>query len=117
MGPHHEGGGGEGECVIEIVLQPANSPDTNKCDLGFFASMDSFSAPVRGFQLDDIVKHIVDTFEDYPAESLAKLDQTWHLVLHRIAECTGDSTYALPHSKEYGLSKDVAAVYDEWEAK
>ena len=29
---------GEGECVIEIVLQPANSPDTNKCDLGFFAS-------------------------------------------------------------------------------
>ena len=43
-----------GECIIEIVMKPANSPDCNKCDLGFFASIDSELPLMRSFKLDEL---------------------------------------------------------------
>ena len=106
-----------GQPAIELVVQPANSPDTNKCDLGFFSSLDACLPRVRAYKPDLIVAKVHEAFSEYDPAKLQKLEQTWQLILRRISEHDGDNDYVLPHSKDYGLSRVMPADFDLYDAK
>ena len=99
----------DGEPVIELVVQPANSPCTNKCDLGFFASLDTLLPAMRGYKPDKIVSEVEQGFSDYPPAAITKLDQTWDLVLVTVyTACTAYrySAYTAYLSIFYLIAKD-----------
>ena len=51
----------------------ANSPCTNKNDLGFYNSIDSRLPKLRNFNLDELYKQVEDEFWAYPSEKLDAL--------------------------------------------
>ena len=72
-----------GEPVIEIVQQPAQSPDFNICDLAFFRALSVavrkrrrtvMSGPKR-FDIPTLVEDVMQAFEEYPHEQLEKMWQ------------------------------------------
>lgn len=71
-----------GEPLIEVVQQPAQSPDFNICDLAFFRALSvavrkrrrsTMRGPKR-FDIDQLVKDVMEAFENYPPE---QLEQMW----------------------------------------
>ena len=72
-----------GEPLIEIVRQPAQSPDFNICDLAFFRALSvavrkrrrSIMRGPRRFDIDTLVKDVMEAFEEYPPEQLEKMWQ------------------------------------------
>ena len=52
--PARKGGGP----TIKLLDQPAQSPDTNVCDLGLFKSVNSLIPKFRPFQLDEFVRMV-----------------------------------------------------------
>ena len=84
---------------MEIVLtpQPAQSPDLNLNDLGFFSSFDKHLGSYRPFDLLQLWKKIETAFQTYPPEKLDQLVETKKAVIKKIIEVKGDNSYRLPH--------------------
>lgn len=61
---------------IQIITQPAQSPDLNILDLGFFNSLKSRVAKlkVNASSLDDLMSRVYKAFEEYDSETL---DSIW----------------------------------------
>ena len=98
---------------IELIFQPACSPDTNLCDLGFFASLDCWLPKVRSYNLDALAKMVKQHFAEYDSRKLQKLCSTKDIFCRRIAEHHGDNDFVLPHHRDYGLSSEVSDEF-EW---
>lgn len=70
-----------GEPLIEVVQQPAQSPDFNICDLAFFRALSVavrkrrrtvMSGPKR-FDIPTLVEDVMEAFKEYPPEQLDKM--------------------------------------------
>ncbi len=70
-----------GEPLVEIVQQPAQSPDFNICDLAFFRALavavrkrrrTTMRGPKR-FDIDQLVEDVMQAFAEYPPEQLEKM--------------------------------------------
>ena len=92
--------GQRGAIDIEIIDQPAQSPDCNANDLGFYASIDSEMPRYRCFDLDGLFKQVERAYKEYPAEKLTKLFETKMLIMEEIIKVKGDNDYQLPHKKQ-----------------
>lgn len=84
---------------IRLVSQPAQSPCTNVCDLGFFNSIDSRLPKLRSFKLPEFISQIENAFGAYPLDKLDKLFDTKSLVVACIQEAEGENTFKLPHNR------------------
>ena len=67
--------------IIRLKPQPAESPDLNSCDLGFFSSLDKETGPSRSFDIQKLQLQIEEAFYRYPEEKLEKLFRTKELVI------------------------------------
>ena len=71
---------------VEVITQPANSPDTNLLDLGFFHAVQSANDEVAGGE-GEMIQHIQQTFcslsEAESQSSMAYLDILHHQTLGR----------------------------------
>ena len=56
--------------IIEMVVQPRNSPDLNANDLAYFASMAARVNKCHVRDVDGIVKAVAEQARDYPPETL-----------------------------------------------
>lgn len=72
-----------GEPLIELVQQPAQSPDFNICDLAFFRALavavrkrrrSTMRGPKR-FDIPTLVEDVETAFKEYPPEQLEKMWQ------------------------------------------
>jgi hypothetical protein len=90
---------------IEIIQQPACSPDTNLNDLGFYSSFDSKMPGTRGFKLDDIAATVIAAFWKYDTDLLERLCVCKTMICHEIIKCGGDNDYDMPH-------RDTFVPYD-----
>jgi hypothetical protein len=98
-----------GEPIIEIVQQPAQSPDFNICDLAFFRALsvavrkrrrEMMRGP-RRFDIDQLVEDVMQAFEDYPPEQLEKMWQHKSYVMKAVLTTTpkaGGNNYP-PHDQ------------------
>ena len=70
--PARKGGGPS----IKLVDQPAQSPDTNVCDLGLFRGVDSLIPKFRPFHLDEFARMISKAHLQYPGDKVELLYET-----------------------------------------
>ncbi|GMF13259.1 unnamed protein product [Phytophthora lilii] len=92
----------EGGWDMKIRPQPANSPDYNANDLGFFASLQSLQYKKRAKTVEDLVNNVEDAFNELHFSTLDKVFLTLQSVLQASMYVNGCNKYKLPH-----LSKDT----------
>lgn len=88
---------GEGGWNIQLEKQPANSPDLNILDLGFFCSIQALQHEQAPASTDELIACTQKAFEELSA---SKLNDTF-LSLQHVMECIiadfGGNNYKLPH--------------------
>ncbi|CAM9436440.1 unnamed protein product, partial [Pylaiella littoralis] len=85
---------------IRLINQPANSPDTNILDLGFFNSIQSLQDRTTPRTVDDLVKAVKEAWQQ---NSGVKLNRVWlslQACLQEIMLAGGDNDYKLPHVRK-----------------
>jgi hypothetical protein len=85
---------------IKLSPQPAQSPDLNLNDLGFYSSLDTFIGNNRSFNLLKLWDQISNAFLNYDSTKLTKLVETKRNVVAKVLEHCGDNDYKLPHGKK-----------------
>ena len=91
---------------LTLLTQPANSPDLNHNDLGFFHAIEK--AYQRKFPLkspDEIIKCVTDAFWEYPMNKMNRLWLTRMQCMNEILECHGGNDYKLPHMGKEKLER------------
>jgi hypothetical protein len=85
---------------IQVVTQPAQSPDLNVNDLGFFRSMktrvEALKAP--GATLDTMMDGVEQAWEEYDVPTLEIIWAHQLECYRRILEQEGGNFYEAPHS-------------------
>ncbi len=89
---------------IEVVCQPAQSPDLNVNDLSFYRGL---AAKVKREQrhkklgdVEGLVKSVKKAWRKYPAKTLTKAFQTKTKVLDLIIANDGGNNFKIPHAKK-----------------
>jgi hypothetical protein len=85
---------------IKLCPQPAQSPDLNLNDLGFYSSLDKSIGNERSFNLLKLWDQISNAFQSYDSSKLSKLVETKRNVIQKVFEHNGDNDYKLPHGKK-----------------
>ena len=85
--------------VIRYEAQPANSPEMNVNDLGFFCSLakTAQAGGWRGRNMPDLIDRVQEEFEEYHADKLDRLFQMKTAVLKLIIENKGTNNFDIPH--------------------
>ena len=82
---------------VLLYSQPANSPDTNINDLGFFRALQSLYERRAPKDVNELIEYVQETYNDY---SYAKINKIWlslMAVYNKILEHHGDNNFQLPH--------------------
>ena len=115
-----------------LTQQPANSPDCNILDLGFFRSIQSLMHKKMPKTVEDLSGAVYDSFNELHPKTLSNVWMTLQFVSNEILKHKGNNDYQLPHNKkkiledEGRLPEQVKApiwavnecmqLYDEWKA-
>lgn len=88
---------------IKIVCQPANSPDTNVNDLGFFRAIQSLQDDKPAKNVDDLLKNVVASFDELSPHTLDNVFLTLQSCLTEILRVKGGNNYKIPHLNKQRL--------------
>jgi hypothetical protein len=94
------------EDKIELLTQPANSPDTNVNDLAFFNSLQSDYydyAPTNSFELIEFVKK---AHAEFPISKLKRIWLTYQSCLNEIINNNGGTFYKIPHMGKAKMERE-----------
>ena len=93
---------------FEVKKQPANSPDTNILDLGFFRSLQTLQwslPPARN--IDELVTQVRTAWAAYDPHTLNKIFLSFQMVMNVLLEDgDGNNNYLLPHVGKDRLSRE-----------
>lgn len=88
--------------AVEVVTQPAQSPDLNVLDMGFFNSLQCLADETDPDSLSDLLSNVEDIFwEEYPAETLMQVFNTQYDVYNAILAKEGGNDYDLNEYRGY----------------
>jgi hypothetical protein len=90
---------------IRLLSQPANSPDLNVLDLGFFSSIQSLTDKCKPRTVQDLIKYVRKEFEDYDSHVLEKVFITLQSCMIEIMKCDGGNGYKIPHMNKDRLQR------------
>jgi len=96
---------GGNEDAVKLYTQPAQSPDLNINDLGFFHSLQSIyyqKSPKNSIELIEIVE---EAFKTYPYTKLNRIWVTLQSCMNEIIDSRGDNQYKIPHMNKEGLER------------
>jgi hypothetical protein len=82
---------------IRLINQPANSPDLNVLDLGFFSSLQSLTYDRISRNLDDLIANVENEFANYDADTLNRVFLTLQGCLIEVMKDGGGNRYKIPH--------------------
>eukprot|EP00903_Cladosiphon_okamuranus_P010114 g9578.t1 len=88
---------------IRLINQPANSPDTNILDLGFFNSIQSLQDRTTPRSVDDLVKAVKDAWNADPPVVLNRVWLSLQGCLEQVLLAGGENDYTLPHMSKSRL--------------
>ncbi len=84
---------------IRFETQPAQSPDLNKNDLCFFASLQKRAEEIKtGKSNIDIINSVVKAYNDYPVDVLQRVDAAAYVAMREILKNGGGNQYDMPHT-------------------
>ena len=84
--------------LVELVTQPAQSPDLNINDLGFFASLKSRVWGMNASTVDELVQTIFDQYEEYDGDTLERVWQSLFKVYNQTLRKLGDNDFSVEHT-------------------
>ncbi|XP_042008976.1 uncharacterized protein LOC121757510 [Salvia splendens] len=90
---------------FHIICQPANSPDCNVLDLGFFRAIQSIQDDKLARGVDDLLSNVQSSFEELSAQTLNKVFLTLQACLTKILKVEGGNGYKTPHINKDRLSR------------
>ena len=82
---------------VSIYTQPANSPDLNINDLGFFHAIQALYSETAPDDEFDLIKAVEEAYDNYPPEKINYIWLSLMGVCNEIIKCKGDNSYKLPH--------------------
>lgn len=95
------------EMGLNIVIdrQPANSPDFNILDLGFFAAIQSLQHRKRPKTIDHLIQCVQEAFEEQPYENLNAVFLSLHQAMESAMSVDGCNRYKLQHMGKKKLQR------------
>lgn len=87
---------------IIIITQPAQSPDLNINDLGFFNSLQSLADKTDADSLSDLLDAVEECYWEYDPETLERVWQAQFNTYNCILKARGGNNFKQPHT---GVSK------------
>ena len=90
--------GNEGHWSINLIMQPAQSPDLNINDLGFFRSLKTRVLETKFDTVEKMMEVVYDEYERYDAETLERVWQCLFAVYNKVLEELGGNGYKLEHT-------------------
>ena len=89
---------------IGFALQPANSPDLNTLDLGFFRVIQSLQYQKPAKNLDEMIEIVHEAYADLPLDVCKNLWTTAQLVMNQVLLCNGGNDYKLSHIEKLKIA-------------
>jgi hypothetical protein len=83
---------------IKVVTQPAQSPDLNTLDLGFFNSLAHLAYDTDPESLTELLDAVEACYWDYDPDTLERVWQAQFNVYNCILEARGGNNFRLPHT-------------------
>ena len=93
------------ENIVLLYTQPANSPDLNINDLGFFRALQSSYLQYSPTNARELIEAVERTYREYPMD---KINRIWLSLIgctNCIIDCHGDNTYSIPHMNKVKLEQ------------
>ncbi|CAM9787782.1 unnamed protein product, partial [Sphacelaria rigidula] len=84
--------------MVELVTQPAQSPDLNVNNFGFFASLKSRVWGMNASSIDELVETIFKQYEEYDGDTLERVWQSLLRVYNQTLREIGDNDFSVEHS-------------------
>lgn len=96
----HEAGQHNPIAPIKWETQSAQSPDVNKNDHCFFASLQAKADKLKlaSKSKEVLMDAVTQAYAEYPAEALVRVDALQFEIYRCILKCDGSNQYDLPHS-------------------
>lgn len=88
---------------MKLVQQPANSPDCNTLDLGFFCAIQSLQQRKKCKTAEELILAVKNSFSELEAMTLNKVFLSLQCVLTEILKLKGGNNYKFPHMKKNSL--------------
>ncbi|XP_058726901.1 uncharacterized protein LOC131598302 [Vicia villosa] len=85
---------------IRIMCQPANSPDLNILDLGYFNAIQSLQYKESLNSIDELVKVVEKSFETFSTVKSNHIFLTLQSCMIEIMKIRGSQKYKIPHFKK-----------------
>ncbi|XP_056690136.1 uncharacterized protein [Spinacia oleracea] len=92
--------------TLILTQQPANSPDCNILDLGFFRSIQSLMHKKMPKTVEDLSGVVTDSFKELHPKTLSNVWMSLQYVGNEILKHKGDNNYQLPHNKKKVLEDE-----------
>ncbi|XP_042027075.1 uncharacterized protein LOC121774233 [Salvia splendens] len=92
---------------FHLISQPANSPDTNVLDLGFFRAIQSLQDDKLATNIDELLANVCSSFEELTPQTLNMVFLTLQSCLSKILEVHGGNNYKISHLNKDRLSMTV----------
>ena len=84
--------------MVELVTQPAQSPDLNVNDLGFFASLEWRVWGMNASSINEFVETIFQQYEEYDSATLERVWQSLFKVYNQTLRQMGDNDFSVKHT-------------------
>ncbi|XP_042027326.1 uncharacterized protein LOC121774533 [Salvia splendens] len=92
---------------FHLISQPANSPDTNVLDLGFFRAIQSLQDDKVATNIDELLGNVWSSFEELTPQTLNNVFLTLQSCLSKILEVHGGNNCKIPHLNKERLRRTV----------
>jgi hypothetical protein len=107
---------------IYLYTQPANSPDTNLNDLGFFAALQAQYRKEAPRNAGEIIAMVEQAYDDFPSYKINRIWLSYMQCLNEIIVSNGENDYKLGHMGKAQLEREsklprtleVHPAADEW---
>ncbi|XP_047949312.1 uncharacterized protein LOC125195166 [Salvia hispanica] len=92
---------------FHLISQPANSPDTNVLDLGYFRAIQSLQDDKIATNVDDLMRNMFTSFEELSPQTLNRVFITLQSCFTTILQVHGNNSYKIPHLNKDRLHRTV----------
>ncbi|XP_065862399.1 uncharacterized protein [Euphorbia lathyris] len=96
----------QGGFNIRLMCQPANSPDMNVLDLGFFSAIQALQYKESPTTVDELVHDVVKSYEDFPSWKSNRIFLTLQQCMIETMKIQGSNKYRIPHMKKAVLERE-----------
>jgi hypothetical protein len=94
------------ENKVLLYTQPANSPDCNINDLGFFRALQALYQKSTPSNVGEIIAYVQQAYQDYDHRKINRIWLSLQCCFNEIINHLGDNDYKIPHMQKERLERE-----------